>query len=599
MGDFYFFYPRRQLNSALTYNAFIAQPNRMPARSEVGIERISDTRNLLTVHAPMTDSGSLYVPYADSEGCFFFASTTTLPSSSEPFSLFLELSRAQLSRLLQKQADWRALGFHLPRTFRNAIRKHVSRFAKLATSDRDTSSFDSQGTNLFESLYNLSKRVNEQFLNKVLAARRNLAHPWPTRFGFSTTFDESWLKPYDETFGLRNEGRKRPKISPLFQSINLNFAWSDIEKEEGVYDWTQFDAALNLASSRGLHTTIGPLVRWGEHAPYHVRGKTTRELNEAFRRYVDALVLRDGGRSKRWIVATNVEGSVVRPQFETRLTLAAQSAFVIKARYPKTQVFLGFEQPFGDAGRYSQQEMNPFELAFRIVRKNVFDGFYLELNFGFSREATVPRDVMETHSFFDRWCGMGVPLCLAVSCPSAHSESLDRSESTTSIPYKLDEESSEREQEDARSKFQWSSSSVKAIESQLWDEKKQRETIRRFLSSALSRRCVDEILWTRWADIPNTYEDEQTQKSLDAAPTPMNCCLERQDGGAEIALNDDTELELLEPTDALLNDFSESSEGSYALRDGSHFPQSGLFDEHHAPKSTLHKLAALRRAYLD
>ena len=39
--------------------------------------------------------------------------------------------------------------------------------------------------------------------------------------------------------------------------------------------------------------------------------------------------------------------------------------------------------------------------------------------------------------------------------------------------------------------------------------------------------------------------------------------------------------------------------GEFDSRDPDRFPTSGIFDENQKPKATLHKLAAMRRAYID
>ena len=588
MGEFHFYYPRRKLNSTLARHAFIARRLRAPALTETRVQRVSDTRDMLVLRTRSSEPGILYVPYVDAQGCFYFASTETLSCSSRPRPLYLELARGQLSRLFNRGAEWITRGFVPAAPLRLATRRAVRRFAILSAADRDAPNYDVRCADFFKSLCNLSQRINEQYLARVLMARETSR--WVTRFGFSAPFGSSWSDLYDSVFEPRRNGRSRPKIDPVFQTINPDFCWSDIERADGDYDWFPFDAAMGNADIRDLTTTIGPLLRWGETPPQYAKRYEEPRVREHFKKYVAKLLERDGKRTKRWIVATNVETRVEGIPLEIRLALAAQTVFEIRRQNPKAKAFLGFDQPFGDSVRRGEQDMTPLELALRVARRKVFDGFYLEVNFGLSPNATFPRDPMELHRFFDRWNALGVPICLGLSCPSAPApQAAERDASTVlSDQYKIF--SAKRGRfglSDDDSDLLTATPDEDAIEAQIWTEAAQRETIRRFIIAALSHRNVDEIIWTKFADAP--APDAYLTGDPDSQPNPF---IRRRSLVDEINLDDDDEqgFELADDRNVLVD---------YNPRDRDRFPTSGLFDEKAKPKSTLHKLSALRRAYID
>ncbi len=605
MGEFSFYYPKRRLSSALARRAFVAGVGRVPASAKTRVEQFSETRNVLVVDADLDSSGALYVPYVDSNGGFFFVSTELLPFRTKPFPLFLELARGQLSRILNRRAVWSASGLAVRASLRAAIRREIQRLAKLATTDEDAPNFDERCYASFCSSRVVAHSLNEQFLDKVLAARRGLKEPWTTRFSFSAGLDESWTDGYDSAF-FPTAGRRRAKLDKAFRAFRPQFSWKEIEKDDGVYDWTLFDAAVAKADARGLDLTLGPLIRWGEEVPAWLSGRTD-DLLDKFLRYVGELTRRDSGRTKRWIVASNVELDVDSPPLETRLLLAAQVASAIKRRASDAQVFLGFEQALGDAARFERRlYMAPIEMASRIARRRVFDGFYLEINFGLTPFTTAPRDPMELHRFFDRWAALGVPLCLATSCPSA--TEVDSTLSDASTRAFGDGAASEetywgkffrRAKRRGESLLTESPEDAEVPRELVWNEKSQLETARRFFSSAMSRRVVEEIIWTRWQDEPpatlssGCVSEEFYERGLKneasgfvASSAPSSACalLEVVDD-----LGDEDEIELA-TTESELDEFNRVLQRN---------PTSGLFDVNGKPKPTLYKLSALRRAYID
>lgn len=568
--------------------------------TQIKVERVSEERDMMTISVRSRESGSLYAPYLDSEGCFYYASTTTLEFSESPYSLFLELSRGQLSLLMHKLGDWFMLGFQPSEKLHTALRNAVKRFAKLAVMDYDSPAFDSECVKFFDKATELNRRVNETILTQILTARRNQAEPWQTRFGFSARLDEEWSELYDAVFAKRRGGLIRPKYDAFFSGFAPEFSWADIEKEEGVYDWTALDRAYEHAKRRGLELTLGPLMRWGERVPLFVAGRPEEEVAALFKRYLHALFERDAGRTRRWIVATNVETDVAETTIETRLTLAAQTAVAIRKIDPKAQAFLGFEQPFGDGALTEAQVMSPLELASRLMRKNVFDGFYLEVNFGGARNATFPRDPMELHRFFDRWCALGVPLRLGLSCPSAPDPRLydaaAQQDSTESVS-KYANGSSERADD-----LLAVSPEEAALEAALWNEKNQRETTRRFITAALSRRFVDEIVWTRFTDASAEVDEESTHRSyrVDEEDEPYENYETELTAEIALAADDDATDELEFETAEELDEFkTRRRAGRIDPRARDRFPTSGLFDVNAAPKPTLQKLSATKRAYID
>ncbi|MBQ9799211.1 MAG: hypothetical protein IJO40_04635 [Thermoguttaceae bacterium] len=567
-SEFIFIYPKRRLDAAGARRVFFARRGRVPSPSEARVEPCSETLNWLRITPLSSGSGSFYAPCVSKREGLVFASTGTLAPSSEPRSLFLELARGQLGRLLRKRCEWGALGLEIPKTLTSATRRDLRRFAELATSDRSAAGFEDECAALFDSLRETCLRTNDVFLEQATAARRDGASERPTALGFSAGASAF---AGEKTPFSGPSGASRRRLRSSFNVFNPSISWADVERREGAFDWSAFDRALAFGEKRGWRTTFGPLTRWtARTVPRWVVGRSDAEVAEAFWRFVEAAVLRAGLRVGRWIVATNVERSDWGPTAETRFAATEEAARRIRRLVSGAEAFWGFERPFGDAERFDAASAGaPFEIAWRLLGRGAFDGVYLEANFGLSRWATAPRDPFEWHRLFDRWATLGVPICVAASFPSANPRKRVATLFSASAENSWGRWFAWGKRDDGGVDFDGllTAPPELEIEESFWSERTQQENARRFFLTAIARRSVVEAIWSRW-------EDGDDGGSVDADwETPDETTRDGTDGERRGA-----------------------QETTRAEKD--EFPTSGLFDETGRPKPALHKLAALKRAYL-
>ena len=626
MSEFLFFYPKRQIETALVIRGFAVVRGRKPVPTRIRVVEFDESRSQLVVDAKTDLSAALYVPCSGGREGFFYASTETLPSDRRPRPLYLELCRGQLSRIQRKRAEWSYSGFSTPERLRSQIRRAVQKFSVLVTADYDAPDYDAETFALFNSLCEIARRLNELYLSQTLAARRRTAS-WVSRFGFATNPHEKWTPSYDALFVGSKSNHTRPKLEQLFQTVNIRVNWREIERH-GSYDWSRVSDAVDAARERNLRVTLGPMTRWGTDLPSALQSSTidADTLRGEFTKFLRTAVHALGDRVDRWIVATNVETSPDLPTFEFRLSNAMQAADYVRNNLPRSEAFLGLEQAFGDTSRFRDPPLvYAVDLAARLAQRHAFDGYYVETNFGLVPNTTAPRDPMELHRFFDRWRMIGVKLAVATSCPSAAPfatpNSLEPSELFTTL----------FADKQKRSFFFRQTGEGKALEELVWDVQVQQEFARRFYSSALACKAIDELIWTRWLDAKLMSYDEYSElvSVFDGAesPAPFEQTVvdgfayaqrrdeddffgrddfddERQaeddffgDGPFDEELFDEIELA---SSDASFHSRSESVSFSAEIDAPENFtPTSGLLDAHGRPKPTLYKLAALRRAYLD
>lgn len=579
-GEFVFLYPKRRLDAARARRAFFVARGRTPIPTEARVEPATETTNALCFRVSESASGVFYVPHFSRREGAVFASTGTLAPTSVPRSLFLELARGQLARLLRKRFEWGVLGLEISRGADLATRREIRRFAALATSDRSASGFEEECFAAFESLRGTSSRLNDRFLEQASATRRDEAFERSTALGFAA--GAAAFRDGADPFSDPTGGGLRRCFRSVFDVFNATISWADVDRRSDAFDWTAFDRALAFVEKRGLRATFGPLTRWTwETIPRRFVGRSDAEITAAFRRFVAAAVERAGGRIRRWVVATNVERDDLGPSAEARGAAAEEAARTIRRIDPTAEAFLGFERPFGGVGVFGRSTSGvPWGVVGRIAARRAFDGFYLEANFGLSRSATAPIDPLESHRFFDRWATFGVPLSVAASFPSASPKGRVSTLLSTTAENAWGRWFGCERRDDERRVDDWLTAPPELeIDESFWSEKTQQENARRFFLTAMARRSVDEAIWSRWED----GESESLAFDDESCESTSGC----EDGGRE------------DSGDAAKGGERNGRNKRNGLngRRLGEFPTSGLFGLDGRPKPALHKLAALKRAY--
>jgi hypothetical protein len=144
-----------------------------------------------------------------------------------------------------------------------------------------------------------------------------------------------------------------------------------------------------------------------------------RVLQAAVLRHVQTTVERYRGRVQLWNCATALNTAVFLPLSEDqRLRLAVSAIETVRAADPQTPVVLTLDQPWGEALRDQRRQLSPIHFADALVRADLgLGGLGLRINFGFSPDATLPRDVLEISRQIDRWSVFNLPLLLEITLP--------------------------------------------------------------------------------------------------------------------------------------------------------------------------------------
>lgn len=555
-------------------------------RSAVSVSGKSDRLGVLKISVDWDEAGTVHVPYLHKRYGLTFFATETLRPRQEPFHLFRELARGQLSRVMKRVADWQSRGLRIPTFLTSAIHEGVVRMTDLSVKDVNSPDFDEKAISVFESLVFLSQMLLDQFIDQSLAARQSLPNDYPLFLGFQTKRAKKFTD-----FADRN-----PEYRNVFQAWNPSCGWKEVEPEEGVFCWDHLDPVIRQAKENHWRVFLGPLVRWNRaDLPHWIHGRLDDpySVRKSLFRYAEAVIHRYP-QINQWVVSSGIASELDYILVSKRIEWADALARIIRTVNPSARILIGMDQPWGDALRFST-ELPPLELGERLAQSRYVDGFVLSLNLGLSPEATLPRDAFELNWLLDQWSVLGKPLYFSFSVPSYPSHDVPHWETPEKVELP-------------------------------WNLKTQQETASRYLLSFLTRKSISGVFWNHLNDVSvnqvppslfsDTKKDTKAFAELAKSKDDQNFDPDDADFDSDALLTTSPDRPPLtegsafpthaghrlpppvtsESTVVSPPEITALDDEPDAARYG--FPHSGLITSEGNPKPAFRKLAALQHAYL-
>lgn len=365
----------------------------------------------LTCRRAYSDSGKVSVPWPVEGFGRPVITTTSLREREQTYFLPLELARGKLSQVRDQAAVWEMSRMAIPTDFVDLQKRAFQALAHASATqdDLDTCSraaqrsmeFGCQAADLLTGAY---------VLQRMASIRRSSQHA-PNLFG--STIDASALNS---------------SVSKLFfdtfNTACVPIRWSEIEREEGNYNWSLIDKLLALCSQNRVIVRGGPLISLDQGGmPDWLRPWSSDFLNliSFVCDFVDTTVSRYTGRVRIWEISSagNV-GGVFKLNEEQCLSLTARTLEAGVRTDSDSQFFIRIEQPWGEYQRDGQHQLSPFQFVDALVRSNLgLSGVSLDLNIGYGQRACFPRDVLSISRLIDMWSLLGLQIHVHLACPSA------------------------------------------------------------------------------------------------------------------------------------------------------------------------------------
>ncbi len=380
--------------------AYLCGPDDVPWRTWTEVKP-----GMLTCVAEGADSCSCHVLWpVTAYGCLGLR-TTSLPERAEPYDLNIELVRGKMARVQEVQRELEEGGVRAASRARVAIRDVRQLF------------FDM----LFRAPADAMAELSDRCLSELV------------RIGDELILD------YARTI---SEQRKRLKQMPLLivrapcaaihdvdlhelsrfvTTVQILAPWSEIERQQGEYDWSELDRAVTACRKAGLSVGLGPLVCWEKYAlPDWLWLYTDRfdAILEFATRFVGAVTARYRDSVRVWELASRLNcGAALLFEAVERLQLAAGIAAAAAPNLDGGFCYITLGQPWSEYSAHVE-DTGAFYFADTLCRLGgTVRGLGIEITTGYGSGLSWPRDLVEIAYVLARYGSLGLPLVVTLAAP--------------------------------------------------------------------------------------------------------------------------------------------------------------------------------------
>lgn len=390
-------------------------PDNMPTPTELTFASAQmRTRRL------MDESGYLVAPWQIDGVGLVAGSTATLMERPRPYSLLLELARGKVNQMRCKAADWRMGGLQISAELNQSLRDTTLAFGRAAThtsGGRPSAEETRLAQDALVQGYRSAEQLVGSYVEQVFAIRHQRSPQLETALGCRVT-------PANGAVPASLADDSVP-FAAAFNAVSIPFTWSDVEAEEGSYNWKPYDDLLDWALARQLQVTAGPLVDFSSlllPAWLWLWERDVPSMASFMCKYVEAAVRRYRQKIRRWQLSAGSNcARVLGLDEEELLGLTYRLADTARQVDPSLELVIGIAQPWGEYMAAHEWTHSPFIFADTLIRSGINNlaALDLELAMGVSQRGSYCRDVLEASSLMDLYALLGVPLRLTLAYPAA------------------------------------------------------------------------------------------------------------------------------------------------------------------------------------
>lgn len=340
--------------------------------------------------------------------------TCSLREQEAPYLLLLELARGQLSELREHASAWELAGMQIPKAFLKLNQECFQAFRNAQLHRTDPTKSNEYASQALELSMKASDALMASYVQQRSLARRKINHNLPVLLGVE--------------FGNHEiEQTLEPTVTQLFDAGGIGLNWKAIEQQEGEYNWDVADQQVEFCEKHKLVMRSQPLLDFGpDGLPEWLRPWSSDVLNmQSFLiDYVEHVMGKYASKIRLWEVATSVaQGGVFSLSEENRLGLCAKLIEVGRRVDDENQLFVRFDEPFGDYLKKGEHRLSPLQFADALIRSRAgLAGISLHLKIGPLSRRTRLRELLKLSRLIDNWGIFGLPIHVTLTCPSAEPE---------------------------------------------------------------------------------------------------------------------------------------------------------------------------------
>jgi hypothetical protein len=399
--------------------------------------------------------------------------TTRLQHREQPYNLNVELARARLMKIVQKQEDWNLFDFPKAEKFTVRFRESQTLLADALGMLPESS----DAAKLADQSLAISIDLSEQLANfhsELLINRRRQSNAFVKHIVGCRVDSVIQNQKYKDT------------LSNCFDYAVLPMPWKQVQPQEHAFDATPIDEWVELLVRKRVPIIAGPLVDLTEEEVpdwMYIWEHDFDTMRELVYEYVQKLVTRYRKSVSVWNVCAGLHAnSVFTLSFEQVIELTRLLVAQVKTLLPSARTLVTIKYPFGEHHARSRASVPPMLYAEMVAQSGIsFEAFGLEFEMGVPSPGMFTRDLFQFSSMLDKFSTLGRPLFLtSLAVPGRASPDIhDRSEG------KLDPILAGK----------WK---------RPWDPELQAEWIAAAYRIALSKPYIESIAWGNLADINPT-----------------------------------------------------------------------------------------------
>ena len=411
-------------------------------------------------------------------------STTCLPERPEPYNLNLELTRGRLMQIINKREDWSifedaedtaALYGDIQDLFIKAIQEITDGPAASQLADQAL-----QKAMAFSELL-AAKHA------KLLFTTRGKNH------GFGRGCLGCWIDPKQVTNPAYLE-----QLAGIFGLAMVPFNWGNIELERGKYDFSKLDACITMLSKRKLAIGAGPLLCFTkEYLPKWLLDSHPdfEKIREYAYEFVSAAASRYGGMVRTWCVVSGLNAfNHFGFGFEQVLEITRAANRAVKTVSERVLRIIEVSNPWGEYYGQTSDTIPPLVYMDMVIQSGInFDAFGLTMRFGSGESGMHVRDMMQISAILDSYAPISRPIYITnVEVPGRDGDS-----------------------------------DVAGFWHGPWDKVKQAEWLDQFYRIALSKACIDGVMYSNFTDVADSAVPDSGLMTAGLEPKESYLALKR------------------------------------------------------------------------
>jgi GH35 family endo-1,4-beta-xylanase len=329
--------------------------------------------------------------------------TTRLIDRQQPYILNVELARAKLMQIVVKREEWSLFdGNDKIAAFAHQAQGHFVDALKVINNPAKASILADRS--LRKALI-FSERLAARNAEFYLSAR--VKNKGLGRHSLGCKIDPELLA---------NE-KYRKRLFEMFCFVTIPIKWAKLEPEQGKFDFSSIDKALENFSGRRLAVCAGPLLHFSkDHLPDWLNnGKMEFEkIRESAYKFVTELVGRYYGKIHAWHVISGINAvNCFNFNFEQIMEMTRTACLAARTADPKSKSrkIVEIFYPWGEYYATKKDTIPPLVYADMVIQNGVpIDAFGVKMHFGIEQPGCQVRDMMHISSRLDCFSSLGKPL---------------------------------------------------------------------------------------------------------------------------------------------------------------------------------------------